>query len=218
MGPRFHHPLGLLLIAGALVSAPVRATESLPLPEPKIPQAPLCPDELMSSRAAPGTGPKPEFLTLPNSPTRPPQLASHANIRAFGCERRFRLGDETYALDSYHRSDAENLRPFLSGVPAALDYLDAYQRNQRSQRVAAYLGTLGFATALAGFFLVDETKNANLRRTLLFGGLALAGGTFGYSLTVSQTNEGNVRKAIDAYNSAKPGKKITLLLETGLTF
>jgi hypothetical protein len=181
-----------------------------------------CPSDSLSltQAAADSTGPRPEFVTLPSTPTAPPQLAvSTAHVQSFGCLRQFRVDDKVYSLDSYHRADGENLRPFLRDVPQALEFLDTYQQNQRSQTVAAYLGTAGLLTAVAGFVFVNGTTDPDLRRILLFGGLGLAAGSFGYSLAVAQTNEANVRRAVDAHNAAKPaGKRIELVLEAGLNF
>src|SRR4051812_29991991 len=80
---------------------------------------------------------------IPKRPTAPPKLGRDVPTQSFRCQRAYVYRGHEFNCDSNVHQDAEHLRPIVKDVPEALNELNLYQKNKRSIRVLAYVGTIG---------------------------------------------------------------------------
>ncbi|MCM2322165.1 MAG: hypothetical protein NDJ90_02780 [Oligoflexia bacterium] len=169
----------------------------------------------------------PEDLSIPQKPSAPPPLTVKGPADGFRCQRYFSHQGKVLTCDSYTRIDAENLRPVIQNVPAAVSELNLYQRNRFRVRNAAYTGSLGLLVILGGWILSNGHRGAsgNLNATgrsilnfSLIGGAAITGGSFLYAISFIKTNETHLGNAVTLYNQAHPESPIELHFTTGISF
>lgn len=138
------------------------------------------------------------------------------------CDRTFEYKGKTLPCDSFTQQDGERLRNILSEVPDAVSELDRYQSGRKRLRKTAYFGTLGLLLMLAGPPLARRFTEGNQRDQLanvfLYSGLGILGGSVMYGITVLNSNEDHLYKAVDHYNQARPGTPITLKITAGWKF
>lgn len=158
----------------------------------------------------------------PQEPSAPPPLARQIPSQVFAmCQRQFLYQGRYLPVDSKLARDAENLRSVLSDVPPALTKLDQYQKNRRTVRTLAYIGTAGLALATVGYIFgrdIAGDDSIRIRNLMLGGGLLVAGGSLFVGLTVLRTNERNLGQAAELYNQANPTTPIELQFTTGFVF
>ncbi len=156
------------------------------------------------------------------APNAPPALGRQPPaVKSFSCQRQYLYRGNRLDCDSNLHRDGENLRPLIADVPAAIAELDQYQRNQKSLKKLAYIGTLGLVMFSVGMLLKDRAEGNNkivIRNLVAYPGLALIGGSFLYGLTVLSTNEDHLTRAVDHYNQIHPEDRIELQFSTGLDF
>jgi hypothetical protein len=161
-----------------------------------------------------------ELQQIPSRTTAPPKLGVEAPRDQFKCERLFIYRGKELNCDSNVRQDAERLRPILQAVPEAVEELNIYQKNRRSLRGLAYVGTAGFLIAVASMFIPHD-PNAEVisaRQAVLVSGAAIAGGSLFYGLSLIRTNEAHLGAAVEIYNKGNPKDPIELKFSTGITF
>ena len=160
---------------------------------------------------------------VPSTPSAPMQLHQTAPTeRLFHCDRYFTYQGKQLSCDAALRADAEGLRPILRDVPAAIAELDTYQNIRRRARISAYVGSSGFAIALASLILArtnkDSSAAANIRLIGVSTGVEILLGTLIYSIFVLHDNESHLGNAVDYYNAAKPNDPVQLQFNTGFSF
>ncbi len=146
---------------------------------------------------------------------------------AFRCDREFIYNGKKLNCDSNAKPDGEGLRAVVQDTPSAVNELDTYQDNRRSIRNAAYVGSVGLLSALAGLLIsrqfTDSAGNisstgSSIRNIMGIGGFSLFGGSLIYALTVVKTNESHLGAAVQNFNTAHPDHPIELQFSTGLSF
>jgi hypothetical protein len=178
------------------------------------PQMPLPPQNVVNppdlTTAYPG---------VPNQPTAPTAFKKPDVKDAFHCERQFLYKGMTFGCDSYVQRDAERLRLIVADVPDSTQEIDIYQRNRKSVRTAAYIGTLGLVVLIAGLFLsrgfTDQNGNIDgLGKSLRFGtavgGVGLIGGAVVTGYVALHNNENHIDNAVADFNKVHPSTPITL--------
>jgi len=147
---------------------------------------------------------------------RPPKLSPDIRIETFGCQRKFRLRSRDKRIDSFHKIDAERLRPYMSSVSQAEAYLNDYQRTRRNAQIAAYAGTFGLVAAVGSVIVGNSLTNSTgqisetgdlVRKIGGVSGLAITVASFFYGFGVLKTNEENLALAVKSYNSAVEKRK-----------
>jgi hypothetical protein len=167
-------------------------------------------------------------IQIPKTTTAPPSMLQHAPVDPFHCERNFVYQGKILDCDSNVARDGERLRPIFRDTPGALTELNAYQRNRRNLRIAAYTTSLGFVMFLAGFVISQppfqnfgfplSQMSINTGGYFVLSGLGLSVGSFAYALSLSRTNEQHLRESVDQFNQAHPNQPIELQFKTGFTF
>lgn len=166
---------------------------------------------------------------IPEKPSAPGLRPRQVPEDVFQCARYYSLNGKRLDCDSNVRRDGEKLRPILEPVPEAIAALNQYQRNRRSLKTAAYVGTGGILIAAAGwlvaraFFSNPGTTEATstgivIRNMATLSGLSVSIGSVVYGLTLTRTNERNLGRAVDLYNAARPEQPIELQFTTGIAF
>lgn len=159
------------------------------------------------------------YPRVPVRPNAPPQLARKYDIEAFGCKRQYTLAGHYMPLDSFHRQDAEKLRPIVSDIPDAINSLNAYQDNKRTLKTLGYVGTAGIVIAVAGAFLAGEIDTYEgdphrpspiVRYSPMFAGIGIVVGTILYGLIRLDSNEDNLADTVKYYNEAHPSQPVKL--------
>ncbi len=158
---------------------------------------------------------------IPTAPSAPKRLKQNDPVESFRCDRQFIYNGRTLQCDSFVRRDAEGLRPILRDVPAAIAELDAYQSTRKSIRYLAYFTTLGLAAVILGIAIshppIDD-GDIKPGGFLALAGVGTTAFTFLYSLSLSQTNEKRVGRAVELFNQANPDHPIVLQFTTNLGF
>ena len=170
--------------------------------------------EALSPQAAPSPQPPTGFVQA-----KPGEI--------FHCDRDYVWKGKAQSCDSAARQDGEKLRPILDDTPDAVSELDTYQKNRRKVRAAAYFGTLGIVMILAGVLVsrqyLDDSGNLTPTGTAIldigaYGGVATAGVSLVYGLSMLRTNEAHLGRAVQFYNSKHPSTPIELQFSTGFNF
>ena len=149
-------------------------------------------------------------------PTAPPQLEIPKTPELFNCDRAVAYQGQVFNCDTYTTRDGERLRPVLSQVPAALSELDFYQAERRSLRTAAYVGSAGLLSLIAGIFInkfANPDDGSNLAQAISvmrWGGLAVTGSALVYGFVTYRVSENRLMHAIDTYNQARPRDPLTI--------
>lgn len=169
---------------------------------------------------------------FPSVPSAPPQLKNRTNIVPYeGCKRAFQYRGKLLPIDSYYRKDAENLRPIVQKVPAALAQLNTYQSSRRSVELTAYTGTAGLVLIAMSFLLPDlifspssqptkedqdraSATSDTVKRIGWMSGAAITGFSALSAFVVLVGNENRIKNSVDAYNQAIPEDRIELQFTT----
>jgi len=179
------------------------------------PNSPPNPAPLIDSPSARDVGRK-ELESIPKKPSTPVAPGRPGINEYFTCDRYFVYEGKRIVCDSYMRKDAEKLRPILDEVPEAVAELDEYQKNRRTLRNCAYVGSIGFLAFVAGQLLKDKLfeKDGLTHQALSLGGLGLVGTSFLYGFAVTQKNEEHIGNAVQKYNNARPDRPIQIQFST----
>jgi hypothetical protein len=178
-----------------------------------------------SGWAAPKTAAK--MQSIPSKPSAPPQISKKVPTTPFLCERNYTHKGKTLVCDSFLGRDGENLRSVLSEVPDALQELETYQHNRKVVRNVAYVGTGGLLTALIGYVVSLQMKDASgnftetgntVRNITVIGGLGVMALGLIYGFTLNSSNEEHLTLAVQKYNAVKPQTPIELQFSTGFNF
>lgn len=137
------------------------------------------------------------------------------------CERPFVYRGEVYSADSPQVQDASTLKHFVQSVPEAAAMVEEYQTTRERSKISAYTGTAGiflllFSNTIANRF--EPASRNSIRAALTTGGLAIAAGSFVYSIALLRSNEYLLPKAVDTYNQKKPDDPIELHFTAGWSF
>jgi hypothetical protein len=174
--------------------------------------------------AAPGTSSSGELSApilskIPTRPSAPPSMSRSAPPQTFQCQRQFVYRGKLLECDSHTNRDAENLRPIISGTPAAVAELDAYQAGRHSVDSLGYVSTLGLVVAGVAFaaFKSSDARPAIWRWTALAGAATAVGGVL-YGFSFLSANEQRLGNAVQLHNQAHPDRPIELQFTTGIQF
>lgn len=221
--------MGLLLsvwlfLMGHL-SAPVWAESTVSAsPSPRPSFSPLMP----SGKKSPSLQILEEEFPIPKKYDAPPSLGKKVpETPQYPCYRQFIYQGKSLGCDSYLREDAENLRPYLANVPAAMEQFNLYQQTRRNIQSHAYLGTAGLLVFLAGYLISNQYVDAqgnltstgrNIRYFVSFPGIIFAGANGIFAFVTLQKNESRLGSAVQLYNQAYPDNPIELQFSTGVKF
>ncbi len=125
------------------------------------------------------------------------------------CSRSFIHKEQVYPLDSSRKQDGEGLRFLFKKNSESENLLDSYQKGRRSMGWYPYVGSLGIATVIGGSIYAGTIEGTaieqrNIRIAFLFGGLAIAAGSYWLSKKNMASNEKTLENAIDHYNDNAP--------------
>jgi hypothetical protein len=112
------------------------------------------------------------------------------------CSRTAIINHQEILVDTNSTDRGEGLRPYLEKDKVAKSYLDLYQDNSKVRWHSAALGTLGALTIISSFF----TSSSESRRSLMIAGASLMTINFFTAKTLENSNEANLRKAVEEYN------------------
>lgn len=143
--------------------------------------------------------------------TRPPSPRTAPITHRVTCQRRFRLLDRTFAMDSFNARDGEGIRPLANNVPEAITELNHYQANQVRARTAAITGSAGIFLVIITQIIASSQTGAEQAAIGGFGrilGFGLASGSLLFSIANLNSNEDHLTRAIDAVNRANPDQII----------
>ncbi|MEI8347170.1 MAG: hypothetical protein WCG27_06870 [Pseudomonadota bacterium] len=113
------------------------------------------------------------------------------------CSRTATINYQEVLIDTDSTQKGEGLRYYLSKDPAALAYLDEYQKGNKIKWVNTVMGTLGSGMVLAGIL---STNQPDTRQTFVVGGAVVILVNFLMAKTYEQYNETNLQRAIEEYN------------------
>jgi len=148
-------------------------------------------------------------------PSAPPHLMQELVSPMEGCPRYFLYRGKKWNCDSHLGRDAQHLRVILQEVPGACEELDLYRDHLNKIENLSYLGTLGLAALLVGFFVGRASTTGNV---LFTGGLGMIAAVGVYGFFFMTTNESHRISAVQKYNQARPEDRIELQLGTKIHF
>lgn len=113
------------------------------------------------------------------------------------CSRIAIINYQEVLVDTNSTEKGEGLRFHLEKDKTAKAYLEAYQEGTKIRLENAIMGTLGTTMILRGILSNDNSSD---KQTMLIGGATLMVINFLVAKTLENSNEQNLRKAIEEYN------------------